>query len=414
MDNNLQIPLNLPDVRIIEVCKTDREDWLIKVESTLNEAKCHKCGRPITDFHCFGEPVRLRHLPLFEVPVYIELRPKRYRCPSCEGHPTTTQELSWYVRRSPNTKAYEQWLLRLLINSTVTDVAYKLNLSEDVVTGALERWVENTVDWDRFESIEVLGIDEISLKRGHRDFVALVTTPSDRGVEILAVLEDRKKETVGKFLTSIPSRLKNTINTVCTDMYLGYVNAVREELPRAKIVIDRFHVAIAYRDCADAVRKQELRRLKQELSNTDYDEIKGLMWTFRQRPEDVSAEDRVKLGKLFDYSPTLKQAYRLREELSAIFDGNYTKAGAKNAIQSWCKRVRKQGMEAFDSFLTTLDNWLNEITNYFLAGQTSGFVEGFNNRVKVLKRRCYGIFDVQHIFQRLTLDTTGYERFKFT
>jgi transposase len=61
--------------------------------------------------------------------------------------------------------------------------------------------------------------------------------------------------------------------------------------------------------------------------------------------------------------------------------------------------------------LTTLDNWLDEITNYFLERQTSGFVEGFNNRIKVLKRRCYGIFDVKCLFQRLTLDVNGYERF---
>jgi transposase len=101
----------------------------------------------------------------------------------------------------------------------------------------------------------------------------------------------------------------------------------------------------------------------------------------------------------------------LREELTDIFKKDYTKAGAKCAIHAWCKRVRKYEIEAFESFLTTLSNWLDEITNYFLERQTSGFVEGFNNRIKVLKRRCYGIFDVERIFQRLTLDISGYQRF---
>ena len=68
-------------------------------------------------------------------------------------------------------------------------------------------------------------------------------------------------------------------------------------------------------------------------------------------------------------------------------------------------------MTQFESFLTTVDNWLDEISNYFLEGLTSGFVEGFNNRVKVLKRRCYGIFKPEHLFQRLTLDLNGYQRF---
>jgi transposase len=88
--------------------------------------------------------------------VYIELRPKRSRCPRCEGHPTTTQERWWYKRRSLNPKAYEQWLLRLLLNSTLSDVSYKLNVSEAVVIGVLERWVETSIVWESVAAIEVL------------------------------------------------------------------------------------------------------------------------------------------------------------------------------------------------------------------------------------------------------------------
>ncbi|MEO1523760.1 MAG: transposase, partial [Cyanobacteria bacterium J06633_2] len=120
------------------------------------------------------------------------------------------------------------------------------------------------------------------------------------------------------------------------------------------------------------------------------------------------------LDRLFTYSPKLEQAYTLREELTEIFETDYTKAGAKCAIRAWCKRVRKSGIDEFESFLGTVDTWLDKITNYFLEGWSSGFVEGFNNRVKVLKRRCYGIFDVEQIFQRLTLDINGYERFGYT
>ena len=214
--------------------------------------------------------MRLRHLPLFEVPVWIELRPKRYRCPTCDNSPTSTQKLSWYEQRSPNTKGYEQWLLRLLVNSTVSDVSCKLNLSESIVTGVLERWMETSVNWSHFVSIEVIGIDEIALKRGHRDFMVIVTTRTSQGVRVLAVLADRKRETVLAFFNSIPTHLKETIATVCTDMYLGYVNAAKEALPDARIVVDRFHVATGYRDCADGVRKREMKRLKQELSKESF------------------------------------------------------------------------------------------------------------------------------------------------
>lgn len=412
MENQLQIPLDLPDVRIIDVSKLEN-GWLIRVESTLNGTTCRKCGRGIEHFHGYDGPLRLRHLPLFEVPVWIELRPKRYRCPDCDGG-TTTQQLDWYQRRSPHTKAYEQWLLRLLINSTVSDVSRKLDLSEASVTGVLERWIETAVNWDEFASIAVIGIDEISLKRGHRHFVAIVTTKTAQGVQVLGVLADRKQETVAAFLEQIPRHLKATIKTVCTDMHIGYVNAVQAQLPQARIVADRFHVAKAYRDGADAVRKQAMKQLKQELPKAEYAALKGVMWAFRKRPQDLEHDEKTLLNRLFVYAPAVEQAYSLREQLTDIFEQQQTKVGAKMAIQAWSKRVRQREIKAFEPFLTTLDNWLEEITNYFLERQTSGFVEGFNNRIKVLKRRCYGIFDVKRIFQRLTLDLHGYERFGAT
>ncbi|MEL6552251.1 MAG: transposase, partial [Cyanobacteria bacterium J06621_11] len=91
----------------------------------------------------------------------------------------------------------------------------------------------------------------------------------------------------------------------------------------------------------------------------------------------------------------------------------YTKPGAKCAIRAWCKRVRKSEITAFDSFLVTIEARLDIITNYFIERLTSGFVEGFNNKVKVLKRRCYGLFDLDQLFQRLTLDTKGFQLFGF-
>ena len=78
MDNSIQIPLDLPDVRVLEVSKTEEGFWLIQVESTLSGTSCRKCGRELTAFQGFDQPIRLRHLPVFEQPVFVELRPKRY------------------------------------------------------------------------------------------------------------------------------------------------------------------------------------------------------------------------------------------------------------------------------------------------------------------------------------------------
>jgi transposase len=412
MDDCIQVPLNLPDVRILSTQRTEQGHWLIRVESTLEGAQCRRCGREIRDLHGLDAVVRLRHLPLFDVPVFVEIRPKRYRCPYCSGSPTTTQRCEWYEPRSPNTKAYDQWALRMLINSTVADAARKLGVSEETIDGILDRWIERTVDWDAWKRLGVIGLDEIALKRGHRDFVVLVTVPLEGGgVEILAVLADRKKETVAAFLRAIPETLRRTIERACTDMYEGFVRAIEEEVPWAEIVIDRFHVAQAYRDCADTVRKKELKRLKSALPKAEYAEITGAMWPFRKRPGKLEPQEWELLERVFSYSPKIEAAYHLREDLTELFEHDYTKAGAKCAIRAWGKRVRQSGLAEFKSFLGTIDRWMDQITNYFMGRQTSGFVEGFNNRVKVLKRRCYGIFNVGSLFQRLTLDLHGYQLF---
>jgi transposase len=101
----------------------------------------------------------------------------------------------------------------------------------------------------------------------------------------------------------------------------------------------------------------------------------------------------------------------LREILTLIFDEPLTQAKARDYLAGWASLVKESGLTCFDSFLTTLDERLDEITNYFLDRQSSGFVEGLNNKIKVLKRRCYGIFSPGRLFQRLHLDLAGYRVF---
>lgn len=415
MDNFIQVPRNLPDVRVLSTQRLEPGPWLIRIESPLEGAQCRRCGREIRDLHGWDAAVRLRHLPLFDVPVCVELRPKRSRGPYGAGHPTTTPRCQWYEPRSPHTKAYEPWAWRILINATVSDTARTLGVSEETIDGIRDRWIACEVDWGAWERLGVLGLDEIALTRGPRDVVVLVTAPlAGGGVAILAVLADRPKETVAACLRAMPEPLRRTIERACTDMYDGFVRAIEEEVPWAEMVIDRFHVARASRDCADTVRKKELTRLKRALPKAEDAESKGVLWPFRQRPADLEPREWELLERVFTCSPKGEVAYHLREALTALFERDDTKAGATCAMRAWCKRGHESGLPEFESFLGTIDRWMDGITNSFPDRQTSGFVEGFNTRVKVLKRRCDGIFDVGRLFQRLTLDLHGDQRFGHT
>lgn len=408
----LAVEIDIPGVTIERV-KINREGaYEIKVSSTLAGCSCHKCGQPITKPHGHDRELRLKHLPVFGRETYILIRLPRFQCLDCPGKPTTTQQVPWHVRRSPHTRAYEMDVIWTLIGRTIEEVSVQEGIGYEAVMGIIRRHIQCEVDWTKLEKLEQLGMDEITLKKGHKDFVSIVSARVDGQIELLAVLKDRKKATVKEFLQSIPDRLKKTVKSVCSDIYEGFINAAKEVFgKRTRLVVDRFHVAKLYRKGLDTLRKQELKRLKEELSEEQYSELKGAMWVLRKKKETLTKEDKVLLKKLFNYSPSLETAYQLQNDLTTIFEMNISRSGGKRRIKNWMNRVKESGIKCYNKFLSTLDCYLEQIANYFVDRHSSGFVEGFNNKIKVIKRRCYGILNAQHLFQRIFLDISGRRTF---
>jgi transposase len=415
MSAMLQFPLDLPDVEVLKPELTAKGYLVITVESTLEGTRCRRCGREIKAPHGHDRPLRLRHLPLLERPVDSEIRPKRYRCPFCSDHPTPTPRCSWYEPNSPHPRAFERHALRSLINSTVSAVSRTLGLSAEAVEGMVDRPVARAVDWEQFTALGVRGLDELALRKGHRDFITIMSARPPAGeLTVLAVLPDRCKATVKTVLAAIPEPLQATMTRVCTDRSDGFIYAGREALPHVRVVIDRFHSAKTYRGGADQWRKQELNRLQAERSKDEYATLNGTLGLFRKPGADLNPDERDKLKRLLAHAPALKAAHTLREILTLIFEQPLSKAQASAYLDAWASLVKDSGLTGFDSVLTPLESRLDEITTYFLDRQSSGFVEGLNNKIKVLKRRCYGIFRSERLFQRLHLDLAGYRLFGCT
>ena len=405
--------IGVSDVQVLGAEIKEQGELIIEVESTLKGSPCRKCGQAAKQGHGHDKPRWVRHLSVFGLKTYIRFRPKRCGCEHCCQGTTTTQQVEWCLPHSPHTKAFEEHILLQLVNSTVEDVSHKEDVTYDEILGIIDRHLGTEVNWAAFEQLEVLGIDEIALKKGHQDYVVIVTARLNDGqVKLLAVLPDRKKKTLVKFLRTIPLHLRQTIHTVCTDMWEAYLKAVELVLPWAEVVVDRFHVAQKYHDAVDKLRKKELKRLKKELPEIQYKQLKGSMWAFRKQPPDLSETETEVLARLLEYSPLLRLAYDLRLKLTAIFEAqDLTKIEATQKIKDWCQDVKQTGLTCFDSFLTTLNNHFDQITNYFINRHNSGFVEGLNNKIKVLKRRCYGLLNLDRLFQRLFLDLEGYRLF---
>ena len=448
-----QIPAELLGLSRIEILSVELKNnsVYIEVATDHDEIECQKCGKPIP-FTGYSEPRTIRHLPTWGKPCYLIIRPKKGVCKDCDKHPSTWQKLDWCDPKSRHTKAYEQHLVLALVNSTVS---IKEAVGKKVVRGVIDRWISQEIDWKSLKKLGLLGIDEIALRKGYQDYLTLVTARIDDQVRLINVIEGREKAKVKAFLKSIPGRLKRTITGICCDMYDGYVNAAGEALPKVPVMIDRFHVAKLYRKALVKVRQAELARLKKRLSPEDFQALKPSIAILKRNAEVVSKEERQELEKLFlrnclvkpysslipkgyrdmNFSPIslqplvtgktgwdhqivtflhsfkLKAAYRYCHKLTGIFNSKIGKQAASDQLEAWMAEVERSSLTQFDRLIETLRKYKDQISNYFRKRETSGFVEGLNNKAKVTKRRCYCILSIKTFFQRLFLDTQGYDLF---
>jgi len=278
-----------------------------------------------------------------------------------------------------------------------------------------ETLVKTNINWMEVKST-VIGLDEIALRKGHSHYLTIVSDLSDnKNVKILAVLDGNSKGDILPFLQSIPKQILLSLEGVTIDMGASYFSALKELLDDVDrfnriVTIDRFHVAKLLGDKVDKERKKVVKKLKIEFENDDdkLESIKGTMWPFRHHRDDLSKEENDKLEKLFELAPSLKECYKLREQLYEIFElEKISKKEAKEKIDEWCKKANlfeTKGFNPFTSFIKTYINFEENILNYFTNRISSGPVEGLNNKIKVIKRRGFGFRNIANFAKRLFLD----------
>jgi transposase len=297
------------------------------------------------------------------------------------------------------------------VQATVEEVSLKEELGSNALEGLVARGINREVNWAAVQGMTSWGLDEIALKKGHREFGVSVTARAAAGaVRVLAVGPERKKGPAKAFLARMPQRRKQASRPVCTDLYAGFLPAVKEVLGHAPGVAERSPVAKRYREGAAPLRQPELRRLKPEWPQEHSEAGKGARWPSRKNPADLEADARALRQRLFAYAPDLHRAYPYREQVTAIFAQELSTEEATQELKKWRRRVKARGLQCYDSFFTTPDHWLEEIPTYSLHRHTSGFVEGLNNKLKVLKRRGSGSFNLGHRFPRLFLELEGYRK----
>jgi len=393
------------DIKTLEITKqhTDKQGNIIfDVVRICTKTTCTKCGKPATQRYGYSREVVIQHTSILDRPVYLRIKPVRYRCEHCNDHPTTTEKYPWLANSGKITKALEDFILRQMIHSTIEDVSKKLNISYSTIETAMRNRIGLQVDWSQHADLSTIGIDEISNRKGHQDYLTVVSAKNKQGkVSVLSILDGRKKEQVKTFLETIPEQLKKTVKQVCTDMCDAFINAALEVFGKQKIVVDRYHVAKLYRKPLDKLRIKEMDISKKELSKEEYDKLDGMMWIIRKKHECLTQADKDKLELLYTHSPVLKKAHKYALKLTHIFNTHCKRKTANDKIDRWIKSVKHSELTCFDGFIKTLEKYKSQILNYFKERKNSGFVEGLNNKIKVAKRRCYGLLKTESFFSTI-------------
>ena len=143
----MELLIDLPNIQIQDAFEDRSGNYILTVISTEKGTHCHKCGKRIEKSNGYGEFIELRHLDILGKQVYLRIRLPRYQC-DCDGQPTTTQQVSWFTRRSGFTKAFEQRILLSCVNSTIADVAIKEKVSYELVSGVVDRNIDKAVSWE--------------------------------------------------------------------------------------------------------------------------------------------------------------------------------------------------------------------------------------------------------------------------
>jgi len=389
--------LDIYSVRVTGYVK-DPKELHVSVQFEKDSAACPTCG--VRSTHKHQETViAVRDLPCFGRRVFLMLPRRRFKCKPC-GAPFT-EHIPFVEFRTSFTKRYEQYIYEHCRERSFTAVEKQEEVSDTVIAKIYESYASaSTEPRGRPKTIRVLGIDEISVKKGHRDFLCVITDIDHKCV--IEVLENRLKETLITYLSALPTSVRNSIRYVSIDMWEGYFQAAREALPkRVKIVIDRFHVM----ENLNAAITKCRREIQRDMSKEERDELKGLRWILVKNEENLNEEEKAKLLDMYAKCPELKTCHQLKEDFRKIFEGETNRTKAKVRLEAWKERTRETGLKSLKGFLTTLDNWEEWILNYFSSGKiTNGVVEGLNNKIKLIKRRAYGYRNNGNFKQRILVE----------
>ena len=359
----------------------------LKCEHREQVAICPGCRELSTKLHQCKER-EVRDLSIMGRRVILHFPNRRFWCECCKS--PFTERLASIDWRRRQTRRYEYCIYKQCLDSDRKAVAEREGLSQSTVKDIFIKWAKRETSHTLVSSVRVLGIDEISLKKRHKQY-ALVLSDLEKHC-VIAILPDRKKETLIGWLKTLSETERRAIRVVSTDLWEPYRQAIRQVLPWAQQVADRFHVMKQLNGRLSQAR----RALQKQADEATREILKGSRWVLLKSRDDLLPKEEAKLQAVLNASPELRTMYLLKEEFRTICDKVQTREQAARFLLAWICKVKFTGNPRLLKFVNTLCNWWDEFLNYFIDRVSQGFVEGINNAIRTIIRRAYGFHNFDY------------------
>jgi transposase len=290
------------------------------------------------------------------------------------------------------TKRFAMYIGKRCRSSTISDVAQEFHLDWKTVKELDKQYMQDQLRRAPKVRPKVIGIDEISVRKGHT--YRIVVSDLEKRRAIWFGGRDRSQESMDMFYQWLGHLKTKGIRLAVMDMWKPFENAARTHIPTAAILYDKFHVIAHLGKALDTVRISEYARL----SGNKQRFVKGQKYHLLSNRENLTLSGKKSLQTLLEANKRLNVAYLLKESFGQLWD--YTsEAWARKFFDNWKASLRWQRLKAYEEFAQLIERHWDGIAAFCKPENkvSLGFVEGLNNKIRVIQRRAYGIRDEEYL-----------------
>jgi len=315
---------------------------------------------------------------------------RRVSCPVCGG--VKRERLEWLAENPSYTKRFAFYVGRRCRDSAIKAVAKELHLDWKTVKELDKQYMREQLRRAGNPVPLVIGLDELSIRKGQTYRIVVSDLLRERPIWFGGW--DRSEASMDQFYAWLGQKRCRRIRLAVMDMWKPFRNATRRHAPQADILFDKFHVMGHLGQALDQVRKSEYARL----AGPERRFIKGQKYTLLSKRENLTLEGRRALQKLLKVNRRLNAAYVLKESFGQLW--SYEREGwARRFFTNWKAALKWQRLKPYQEFARMIERHWEGIAAYCRPENkvSLGFVEGLNNKIRVIQRRAYGLRDEEYL-----------------